>query len=390
MSKRYGACSTRAIKKRREVGQVDQHLTRGDMGVDILTPVFNRDIPADCKLVDIICVGDSFSSSTDTPAIMGKQVYGSTMLYQFPELENCPPSSPKARLKTNHIYDVNVECDIKVPADQAQPLSTQPTAATPQAGSGDFLDTTGNKTKWIMEYLTPGENIFKSFILYVVPASRQKDLGDWIQANSSGGKLKINNTDGVTAWQFDDFCHQVRPIYARYCFWHRMAVVNEDYFFMSDKTGNSERMKNPYNSNIIAQGEYRHRDFHLYAGKEHLTPTDYFANKLFIGTLGDRSLATFRFLRLNIFYKEESVCASDLYWQNQNMYLPQSLQGSRREYGIPDWDSSKPSRGPITDQSLLGVTTSSVGNFEPFADGRLNALSAATNVLQDESLGTWY
>lgn len=388
------SCPSR--KKRRTTDQNDRNKTVGDMGLDILRPVFNADVPSDAKLVDIIITG-SFDGNGNT--IAANQRYGSVVEYKFPEYpENqniCGPNSP---VYTNHIYDINMESDVYIEKDKRENnISNLPSHLGTDGNyeSGVYQKQLLGEFRWQYGKVPPlDKEETKDFMFAVVPGSRQKVLGDWLMANTVNGKLEEGKT-GVTAWQFDDFCDVVRPVFARYFYWKTDKVYNRDKIQVDADGGGTKLIQSPYTSETLHSGDWRWRDFHLNQGQEGQKPTDFYASKLLLCTLGEAvSQGIFRMARINVYFNKMSVKASELYWQNTQVLRGISQRGDRIEYGYPDWHDSFPKRGELGDMSAMrGVTCCNYGNVALFNGGKLNKKADTTNVLQDlaeTSSGDWY
>jgi len=104
------------------------------------------------------------------------------------------------------------------------------------------------------------------------------------------------------------------------------------------------------------------------------------------------SLSAFNFLKFSVYYNKTEIDAQTLFWQQQKQFtVPLSTRGSRRCYGQPEWVSTEcESLDPTKQVNFNEVLTSSVGDIELFADGKVNAKDAEENVFQEEDPGQWY
>lgn len=369
----------------------DKNLPVGDMGLnEIKMPIFNKDVPADASLADIIVVGSEKDEAVTTTPFKS---WGNLAEYKFPEYcENQNVCGPDSKVSTNHVFDISMEGEMHDLPDNVSNDIT-PTGSGPNE-SGAYLTSQGT---WQFGILGgPKTNVRRSYAVVVVPTSRQKEFGDWVANNSiapgaSSNPGDLDLADGnLTAWQFDDFCDKVRPIFARHYYWKTDKVYNKDTF----ATSQFDR-PNPYSSETLMSGRYLYREFHLKQGFANCTPVDFYGSRLLMGTLGQYGLGIFSFLRFNVMYKKVRVCASDLYWANTRQKDLKGLiqNGSRVEYGRPDWALTAPDRGDNGDVGFKGVMTCSIGNVGLFAGGKLKAGADPTNILQDtasEQGGDWY
>lgn len=375
----------------------------------ILEPVFNKDIPSDAELAQINILGSEFNAFAAPDAV---QQYGCTLQYKFPDYpENMQLGTygPDSTVYTNQIFDINIDTTIHphIFHPEGNQLSKTPVATdwdkfTGTVSTSQGASSTGAQVYYYADdaYVFP-QSQFLNFFVYVVPKSRQRLLGDWIQRNLAGdndvsgyqqGQLK-HTKNGVTTWQFDDFCDAVRPIFARYCYWESTAVTSHDYLKYRDGVHTDRKMRDPRQGSVIDMGEVKNRDFHLFAGTEEMHPTDAYASKLLIGTMGPFSTNIFSYCHLDIIYKKVAVKASELYWRNHQPELgPVISRGSRRAYGNADWDITQ-SFGSLSGQNNInGVLACSVGDLDVYEGGKLNKKDDKTNILLDTttSSGDWY
>ncbi len=400
------------IKKRRlATVKVERDDVYGDMGLDdIKKPLNNLDIPSDAEFVEIQVIGGNETFTTAFPTSNSTQkAYGMTLMYKFPEYpENAIVTQPNTPIITNKIYDIDCELSLKeLEAPMNYIFDKAGGTAEDKFKSTIFnlnaLSSTGGNVNMKFGETSYQEFELQNFMIYVLPRSRQKILGQWLEDRGlDTGKLKIG-THGISGWMFDDFCYNVKPIFARYVFFERDTIVSNDYAQAVKEIGERGRetqqfemltIRNPFATNIVAGGHWASRDFHLYQSQVELAPCDSYASELLIGTLGQCSMSNFNFFRLQVYYNKTEVDAQSLFWQQQKQFsVPLTTRGSRHCYGTPEWYNSAKMSDCVQIKNGInfkGIVTSSVGDLDLFEGGRLTSTSDSGNIFLDTDVGGWY
>ena len=379
----------------------------------ILKPTGNKDVPSNAQIVNInVITGGNEDYSFFSPAQDTHQSYGDVFEYSFPEYFPDPVYNqalipPSKELPTNEIFDVDFEGVVKTPKIGKILMypTVMPNSGTWTEGKKGTLqyiynsDDTSSSTTGVAvlpyndhlhtDYAIARDGFPKPFMVYCVSKGRQKVLGDFIQEHlyvqSTSARMKP-----IDHWMFDEFCQNVRPIWAKiyYPAHSTVGVSQMQSVYLSDATQASV----PAPGEDLKQNgfEWRSREFHRfqdYGGQ--LTAADSYATRLLFGSLGPYSMECFHFARFRIYYQPTKVKADTLYFQSQQEFVFEQFRGSRKEYGTPPWENE--SRGALVDAEFKGVVTCQKGTVDYFEDGKINKRDDKTNVLQDEAHNnSWY
>lgn len=377
----------------------------------ILKPIYNKDIPSKAELTDVIYVADKksirYAASTTGPT---KKDYGDILLYKFPKCEQvCPLTSltEKTMLPTHHIYDVDMYCQMKsempIYKDRYFDIGTatslglkytEDTAAKTQSYELS-AQSDSDENRW--DEFVKGK---RNYIFFVCSDAKRKELGDWIEENKNNqvaGEYYLGDKEiGATAWLFDRFCKEMKPMYARYVHWHTDTVsyVGTAGFKHGAGATKDVVLPVPEASSVQTTGHYEYRDFHRRMDESNLTPSDTYANQLLIGSLCG-SFTACQHLRIRIYYNQTKVSASTLYFQQNREFQMPVWSGCRVEYGSADFFPGTDKRADakthqLEDAGMDGVLTCNIGNIEYFQNGKKKLITDETNILQDESDGKWY
>lgn len=400
-----------ATKRKRMAAPQKDNPIFGDLTEEqILKPVVNKDVPASADVTNLLVISPQgyVDDVNDRPIGPVYQNYGDILEFSFPQCEqvcNLSKITPQSSIATHHIFDIDCECEMKA---MTPILETTLYVGATDAGktnwrynNGDNIDILANQVDSLTSVQNQFKNTHEPLMVFVVSKQKQKLLGDWIQEYSwdkavSGLNQKtLGGERGITNWLFDRFCAEVKPMYARYCYWipDSKQMVYDMVFTKFDAQKAPTKMIGADQSPSMIGGKWKIREFHRRMDQANLTPSDSYANKLILGSLGSR-LNQAQLLGFKIYSKAAKVNASTLYFQQNEMFQAPALRGSRKEYGASvDWGAKDHTDGQLetlTNAMFRGVVTCSMGNLEYFDHGKLNKGTDPQNVLQETATGTWY
>lgn len=383
-------------------------------------PIYNKDVPSNADMVNMIVISEDDPLDADTYFAVAKKDYGDVLQYDLP---SCPQVCdtqilPNTMINTNHIYDVDVEVTLKNPEPVKKPVVFEPApkSDTRTPGSTQVAKNSGDLT-WFSRNIVGTQALGVSvaaaawkqfttkripFCIYVLSKQKQKELGDWIAEYSKDTnapvRKRLGGIEGLTPWLFDRFCYEVKPMFAKYFYWQsdsRQFIYEGVFAGDANADTDNANLPMPGESPRENGGKWFSREFHRRMDESNLTPSDSYANKLLVGTLGSYFNQA-QYVGLKVYYKPTKVNAQTLYFQeNQQFQLP-AYRGSRFEYGkYVDWYEDKVTDKDsklieLEDATFRGVITANQGKLAYLANGKKNGTDDATNILQDTATGTWY
>jgi hypothetical protein len=393
----------KAVKAKRARLEVDNPHIQGDMGMrHVLKPVGNKDIPADSTITNIKVIGngDGFApfvkhSAKDNGAA-AVQNQQQTLIFEFREeempsvgpLESNPMAIGKQEIPVQKIYDIDMEFMLKKVEEPTSHLlaSEAPGGAGTYtavhkyleggAPAGDDYDI--QASGWSPPNVLTDSPVGRreaAFAVVVIPRSKQKLLGDWLQKNTAASGSNIGQLFYMDVQLFDDLNYQIKPIYSS-LFLPRQENEAPQSRMHVILNGLLESIPVP-EQHAVNKVTWERIEFHRFQDAQMLTNAESFANSLLISVVGTKaSFNNFDELRLRIFHKQELVERQTLdYWAtNISRFMFETAAGSRHIFTPADhthnWEFS-------------GIITSQIGNIIPLADMKINPVTSETNILQD-------
>ena len=385
----------------------DNPHVQGDMGQHhILKPVGNKDVPADATITNIKVMGGDFGGEpfvnfSAKPSIGGGdpvQNQQQSLIFEFKE-EECPNVCPlvsdpmalgQQEVPVQRIFDIDMEYMLK---RVEEPTSNLLQSIGTSAAVHKYVDHQGTPggsnydiqmNGWLPPTVLTDTEAGRSaagFCLTVIPRSKQKILGDWIQKFTATVGSNVGSIYPMTVQLFDDLNYEVKPIYSAQFIPRQENEAPKSRMQITETGGVIESIpipeQSPYNKLT-----WELIEFHRFQDSNTTTSAESYANSLLISVIGPKaSFKNFDELKLRIFHKPEMVQRQQLdYWAtNISRFMFETASGSRHKYG----DDVTGVHNDNGNWEFHGTITSQIGNIIPVGDMAINLANAETNILQD-------